>query len=83
MDVQFLKQFLLYSLAFNYGVLLIWFLAYAFAKDFVFKLHTRWFRLTPDQFDAIHYGCMAIYKIGIFLFNLAPLFAIWQIGGGS
>ncbi|GAB2489102.1 DUF6868 family protein [Arenimonas alkanexedens] len=83
MDVEFVQSFLLYSLAINYGILLAWFLMFAFAKDFLFGLHGRWFRLPPDQFDAIHYTSMAVYKIGIFLFNLVPLIALWLIGAGS
>ncbi|WP_257387208.1 DUF6868 family protein [Tahibacter caeni] len=33
-------------------------------------------------FDAIHYGGMAVYKIGILLFNLAPLLALHLLRGG-
>jgi hypothetical protein len=29
-----------------------------------------------EQFDAIHYAAMAIYKIGIILFNLVPYAAL-------
>jgi hypothetical protein len=42
----------------------------------MFKLHGRWFRLTPAQFDALHYGGMAVYKVGILLLNLVPLIAL-------
>ncbi|MEN6360479.1 MAG: DUF6868 family protein, partial [Smithella sp.] len=42
----------------------------------MYKMHGRWFRLSAETFDAIHYKGMAICKIGIILFNLAPLAAL-------
>jgi hypothetical protein len=29
--------------------------------------------------DALHYGSMAVYKIGILLLNLVPLVALWLV----
>lgn len=71
-----LFRFLLWSTLINYAVLIAWFLAFAFARDGLRKLHGRWFRLPDATFDAIHYGGMAVYKIGILLFNLVPLLAL-------
>lgn len=75
-----LCRFLLWSLIINYVILLIWFLAFVFARNWLQRLHGRWFQLSDTGFDAIHYGGMAIYKIGILLFNLAPLLALWLMG---
>ena len=79
MDSDFLCRFLLWSLAFNYAVLLAWFLAFVTARDALRRLHGRWFALPDASFDAIHYAGMAAYKIGILLFNLAPLLALWLL----
>lgn len=83
MNSDFLSRFLLGSLAVNYGILLIWFLAFAFAKDWMRGLHGRWFHLSDNTFDTIHYSGMAVYKIGILLFNLAPFLALYFMGNGS
>ena len=83
MDSDFLCRFLLWSLAFNYAVLLAWFLAFVTARDALRRLHGRWFALPDASFDAIHYGGMAAYKIGILLFNLVPLLALYFVGSGS
>lgn len=83
MDRDFLWDLLLYSLVFNYAILLFWFFAFLLAKDALRGLHGKWFKLPPEQFDAIHYSLMGVYKIGIFLFNLAPLVAIWFVGRGG
>lgn len=39
-------------------------------------MHRRWFNLSVETFDAIHYGGLAVYKIGIILLNLVPLVAL-------
>ena len=76
MTVILLKEVLLWSTALNYGCLLLWFGLFRFAHDGLFRLHTRWFKLSPAGFDALTYGGIALYKIGILLFNLVPLVAL-------
>jgi len=79
MLLQDFKPFLLYCTLINYAVLLVWFAAFSLAHDFVYRLHSRWFALSVETFDAIHYGGMAVYKIGILLLNLAPLLGLWML----
>jgi hypothetical protein len=57
-------------------VLLVWFGVFVYAHDWMYRLHTRWFKLSVETFDAIHYSGLAIYKIGVILFNLVPLIAL-------
>ena len=83
MNPDFLFRFLLCSLAINYAILLIWFVVFVTARNGLRALHGRWFRLSDPAFDAIHYGGMAVYKIGILLFNLVPLLALYFVGSGS
>jgi hypothetical protein len=76
MDVQRAADFLLSCLIINYAILLWWFAAFVFARGWMFKLHSRWFHLSEELFDGIHYTTMGIYKIGILLFNLVPYIAL-------
>jgi hypothetical protein len=39
-------------------------------------MHTRWFKLSVETFDAMHYAGLAVYKIGIILLNLVPFIAL-------
>lgn len=80
MSIQTLGDMLLWCTVINYAVLLVWFLFVAVAHDWVHRLHGRWFRLTTEQFDSIHYAGMAVYKIGILLFNLVPYVALLIVG---
>ncbi len=81
MSIELAVQFLLWCTILNYAMLLLWFIFFMSARDFMMRLHGRWFKMTGEQFDAIHYAGMAFYKIGIFLFNLAPLVALCIMRG--
>ncbi len=72
MTIEVINSFLLWCAVINYGVLLVWFLVFVFAHDWILRVHGRWFRLSRDQFDTLHYAGMSIFKIGIILFNLVP-----------
>lgn len=60
----------------NYSLLLLWFFVFSLAHDWLFRLHSRWFSLTVGQFDLINYGGVGLYKLLIFVFNLAPYLAL-------
>ena len=77
MNPDAIKELLLYSLAFNYAILIIWFGVFSLAHDSIYRLHSRWFSLSVETFDTIHYASMALYKIGVLMLNVAPLVALW------
>ena len=77
MNLDFWCRFLLSAVLINYIILMIWFLAIIFARDWIKQVHGKWFNLSDATFDAIHYGGMAVYKVGILLFNLVPLIALY------
>ena len=77
MTTVVMKDTLLWCVVINYAVLIVWFGVFVVAHDWVYKLHGRWFKVPVDTFDAIHYAGMAAYKIGILLFFLAPLLALY------
>lgn len=76
MELETLSRFFLWCTIINFAVLLLWFLLFSLAHDWIHRLHGRWFRLSVEQFDAIHYAGIAAYKIGILLFNLVPYVAL-------
>jgi hypothetical protein len=76
MAVEALRDFLLWNTVLNSGVLLLWFGVFYWSHDWLYRLHSRWFRMPVEQFDACHYAGMAVYKIGIFLFGLGPYVAL-------
>ena len=76
MTTEHAREILLWCALINYGVLILWFVAFLTAHDMLYRLHKRWFRISVEAFDGTHYGGMAIYKVGILLLNLVPYVAL-------
>jgi hypothetical protein len=76
MTVEQIRDVLAWCAVINIGLLLWWFLMFALAHDFIYRLHGKWFKLTVERFDAIQYAGMAFFKIGIFLLNIVPYLAL-------
>lgn len=72
MSIEVVRDLLAWCTVINYVILLIWFFFMALANDWMFRIHTKWFKIKKEKFDEIHYLGMAIYKILILLFNLVP-----------
>jgi hypothetical protein len=64
----------------NMVLLLLWFLFFALAHDWIHKIHSKWFNLSVEKFDSLHYTGMVIFKICILLFNLVPYLAMRIVG---
>jgi hypothetical protein len=79
MTTEVTRHFLLWCTIIDYGVLIIWFLVFVFAHDWMQRLHGRWFQISREQFDAIQYTGLAIVKIGIILFNLVPCIVLFVL----
>ncbi len=80
MTLEEIRATLAWCSVINIGLLLWWFVFIAFAHDWVYKMHSRWFNIPVEKFDAIHYAGIAFFKISIFLFNLVPYFALRIVG---
>ena len=80
MTVDILRSVLGWCAVFNMGILLWWFLFMAFTHDWVYCMHSKWYRISEENFDSIHYGGIAFFKITIFAFNIVPYFALRIVG---
>ena len=76
MSIDTLREFLGWCSIINFSILMWWFAFIALAHDWVYRLHTRWFSLSVERFDAIHYAGMAFYKLLWFVFNMVPYLAL-------
>ena len=80
MSIELVRGALAWCAAINIVLLLWWFLFFNLAHDWTYRVHSKWFNLSVDKFDAIHYAGMARFKMSILLFNLVPYFALRIIG---
>ncbi len=73
MDIQLLTSFFMWCTILNIGLLLVAsLLGMIFSTDFVYKIHSKWFPMQKDTFNAVLYALIGIWKIFIFVFNVIP-----------
>ena len=76
MTADILLKVLGWCAVFNMGLLLWWFLFLAFAHDWVYRMHSKWYKIPEEKFDSIHYAGMAFFKIIVLAFNIVPYLAL-------
>ncbi len=76
MTVELIAAMLGWCTLINFGLLIWWFLFATIAHDWTYRLHTKWFKISQERFDAIHYSLMGIFKMGVIVFNLVPYLAL-------
>ena len=79
MSIETARGFFFWCSVINYGLLVVWAVLGTFGRKWLYPLWSRWFRLTPEQFDAINFGGITLYKTGIFLFNIVPCVALYLV----
>ncbi|MFT4939164.1 MAG: hypothetical protein ACI88A_002198 [Paraglaciecola sp.] len=76
MDKIELANFLAWCTIIDYSLLMIWFSVFTIGHDWLHLMHGKWFDLTKEQFDMFNYAGMGLFKLFIFIFNLAPYLAL-------
>jgi len=76
MTVDILLGVLGWSAVINMGLLLWWFLWFMCAHDFMYRMQSKWFKISVEKFDVINYAGIAFYKISIIVFNVVPYLAL-------
>ena len=79
MTIELLTKFLAWCSIVNIGLLLLWSFAVMFMRDQVFNLHSKFFKLSHETFNAIHYGGLGLYKLFLWVFNLTPYLVLRAI----
>ncbi len=70
--LELIRAFLGWAAIFNLILLLIWAGLFIYARDWMINLHSRWFKLAPEVFDAMHYAGMGLYKLAIWMLLVIP-----------
>jgi hypothetical protein len=80
MSLDIIRTALAWCTVINYGILIFWFVIFAVAHDWIYRIHCRWFTMPVEKFNTIHYEAIAFYKLGILIFNLVPYLALRIVG---
>jgi len=80
MGINEIRSLLMWCTIINIGILLLWFAMFAFAGDWLYRYHGKWFPMSRDAFNVVHYSGMGLFKLAIFVFNLVPYVALLIVG---
>ena len=80
MDVQVLTRFFMWCTVLNVGLILIAFLLWVLAGDFVYKTHIKWFPMPRETFNVVWYSVLGMYKILFLVLNVVPWAALAILG---
>ncbi len=83
MTMKKLRNVFMWCAIINWCVLLIWFLFTVLGPGWRYQWASHWKHLSPNEIDLINFGAMALYKVGILLFNLVPAIALHIVGSRS
>ena len=80
MTLDTLQAVLGWSSLINFSLLIWWAFFILLAHDWTYKMHSRFFTITKETFDTVHYAGMAFFKLAVLIFNLVPYIALRIIG---
>ncbi|MGH9764640.1 MAG: DUF6868 family protein [Blastocatellia bacterium] len=80
MNVDMARNALLLCSVIDYGLLILWFLLFMLPHQWMYRLCRRSCGLTSEQFDAVNFAGIVLFKILIILFNIVPYVALRIVG---
>lgn len=76
MDITTVRTFFLWCMILNGSLLILSFLITAFAGDWVYGIHRRWYPIPREAFTIVMCCFIGLFKIGVILFNVVPYLAL-------
>jgi hypothetical protein len=81
MNIEMMRDFFLWFVAISYAILFLWFLVFMFARNPIYNFLKRALHMSEETFNAIHYGGMMTFLVGIILLALVPFISLCVING--
>ncbi len=80
MDIQTVRAFFMWCTILN-AALLVWsFLVCAYAGDWIYRMHGKWFPMPREAFNVAIYSFIGLYKVLVIVFNVIPYIALLIVG---
>jgi hypothetical protein len=80
MTLEVIRAALGWCTIINWAMLLFWWLMIVAAHDWIYSYHSKWFNISAERFDEIHYRGMLMFKLAPVMFNLTPYLALRIVG---
>lgn len=80
MTLEVIRDVLGWSGVLSLGMLLFWWLFFVLGHDLMYRMHGRWFKLSVETFDTVHYAGIVFFKVCVFVFIIVPYLAMRIVG---
>ncbi len=76
MDIAAIRTFFMWCTILNGSLLILSFILCCRGTDWVYRVHSKWYDIPRDTFNAMLYGFLGVYKMLWFVFNVIPYVAL-------
>ena len=80
MDIQTVREFLMWCTIINGGLLIVSFLICASAGGLIYQVHGTFFPMSRETFNVAIYSFLGVYKVLFVALNLVPYLALLIVG---
>ena len=80
MTIELLTEFFMWCSIINAGFLIYITVFCVWAPDWVYRVQSKFFPISRDQFDVILYCFIGLFKLFFIVFSLVPYLALLIIG---
>jgi len=75
MDMFTIKTIFMWCTIINVLLLALSFLFCAYAREWIYRMHSKWFPISREAFNVAIYSFLGLFKILVLVFNLVPWIA--------
>lgn len=72
MNIEMLTTFFMWCSIINVCLLLVSFLLWIVASDWIYTLQSKWFPMPRQTLTVVFYCFIGFYKIIVYIFNIVP-----------
>jgi hypothetical protein len=80
MTLEQVRDVFMWCSVINVGMLTLWCVMILLARDWIYRLHSRWFPMSKESFAIIHYCGIGLYKMAVFFLCVIPYVALLIVG---
>ena len=76
MELETLTEFFKWCSVINLGIYIVWVLFMLWAPDFIYRVQTKWIRVSREAFNVAMYAFMGSFKIVLIVFCIVPYISL-------
>lgn len=80
MNIELLTKLFMWCTLINGLLLVFWSVLCVAIPDTVYRLQSKWFPMSRDNYNVVMYSFLGLFKIIFLVFNLVPYVALLLVG---